>query len=132
MYYGAKFLVFDTCIDKIGEMEDRYDYKMQRDVKNAMGGLLAGTVGNTLTFPNNCVRKRMQTAHVCSAIGQHSVFKPLGYIATAQQFWYHEGGLIRFYKGFGINLLRNAPNTAIQFMVYKRLKDLWTDNQHLD
>lgn len=130
-YYAVKFMVFDACLHGIGVVGDRYGFEMQQDIKHAVGGLVAGTAGNALTFPNNCIRKRMQTAHVCAAIGQQTTFKPLGYVGTAQQFWYHEGGGRRFYKGFGINLFRNAPNTAVQFVVYKRLQSKW-NNERLE
>ena len=126
-YYAIKFMVFDACIIGIGLLSNKYNFEIQRDIKNASAGLCAGIIGNTCTYPNNCIRKRMQTAHVTNTIGINSTFPTLGYINTAQYFYYHEGGFRRFYKGFTINLCRNAPNTAIQFVVYKRLQSLWND-----
>eukprot|EP01083_Nonionella_stella_P145326 455145_1 len=131
-YYAIKFMAFDACLMGIGIMSNRYEFQIQKDVKNAIGGLCAGVIGNLCTYPNNCIRKRMQTAHVCSAIGIQSAYPAQSYLNTAQQFYYHEGGITRFYKGFGINLLRNAPNTAIQFVVYKRLQSLWNDRHGTD
>ena len=131
-YYAIKFMTFDACIMGIGLVCNRYDFEIQRDIKNATAGLCAGIIGNTLTYPNNCIRKRMQTAHVTNAIGVKSAFPPLHYIDTANYFYYHEGGFKRFYKGFGINLCRNAPNTAIQFVVYKRLQSLWNERHDKD
>ena len=131
-YYAIKFMAFDACIMGIGIVCNRYDFKIQKDVKNAIGGLCAGVIGNCATYPNNCIRKRMQTAHVCNAIGVKSSFPPLNYIDTVKQFYHNEGGITRFYKGFGINLFRNAPNTAIQFVVYKRLQSLWNERYETD
>ena len=131
-YYAIKFMAFDACILGITHICDRYNFEIQRDIKNATAGLCAGIIGNICTYPNNCIRKRMQTAHVTNAIGLKSIYQPFGYINTAQYFYYHEGGLSRFYKGFAINLCRNAPNTAIQFVVYKRLQALWNETHDKD
>lgn len=131
-YYAIKFMTFDACIMSITFISNKYDFQIQRDIKNASAGLCAGVIGNLCTYPNNCIRKRMQTAHVTNAIGVNSTFAPLGYINTAKQFYNLEGGWMRFYKGFGINLCRNAPNTAIQFVVYKRLQSLWNDTYDTD
>eukprot|EP01084_Bolivina_argentea_P188443 324403_1 len=131
-YYAIKFMVFDACVMSIGIVNNKYNFQIQNDIKNAIGGLCAGVIGNAITYPNNCVRKRMQTSHVCDAIGVKYVYEKQNYINTAKQFYINEGGIKRFYKGFGINVLRNAPNTAIQFVVYKRLQSLWNDNHNKD
>ena len=102
---------------------------MSDGMMNAVGGGLAGVSGNCVTFPNNCIRKRMQTTHVMQAM-RIKMDGKLGYNAggwfeTLQNMKTYEGGYRRFYNGFGINLVRNAPNTAIQFYVYKQLQSYY-------
>ena len=77
-----------------------------------------GMSGNIVYYPNNCIRKRKQYESI-----QNSNSKPKWF--NTAKLMYMEGGILRFYRGFGINLFRNAPNTAIQFVVYEYLRDIW-------
>ena len=129
IYYGFKFLTFDQMCKGINSLSDKYDIVIPTDLRNACAGLCSGIIGNSITYPNNCIRKRIQTAHVCNALGIDSKYTPERYLKTAIRL-YHEGGIIRLYRGFGINLVRNAPNTAIQFVVYKRLQRMWLQSQY--
>ena len=129
IYYGFKFLTFEEVIKRIDTFNDKNDFEIPRDLRNAGAGLFSGIIGNSITYPNNCIRKRMQTAHICQVIGIQSQYKPERYFKTAIRL-YHEGGIPRLYRGFGINIIRNAPNTAIQFVVYKRLQRIWNQSQY--
>mmetsp|Transcript_51956 Transcript_51956/g.85985 ORF Transcript_51956/g.85985 Transcript_51956/m.85985 type:complete len:358 (+) Transcript_51956:160-1233(+) len=123
-YYGIKFLLFDEISKLIDCSNTIYDISMPMDIRNATAGLFSGVLANCLTHPNNCVRKRMQTSHVCHALDIQSEYKAQKYWQTAMTLW-KEGGVRRFYRGLVINLCRNGPNTALQFMVYKRLQQMW-------
>ena len=124
IYYGLKFLAFDEMIQRIDYIGNYYGIVIPTDLRNATAGALSGVIGNLVTYPNNCVRKRMQTVQVCSAIGIDSGYQTERYFRTAIRL-IEEGGIQRLYRGFLINLCRNAPNTAMQFTVYKRLQRWW-------
>eukprot|EP01084_Bolivina_argentea_P188441 324401_1 len=128
IYYGFKFMTFDLIVRKMNVISDRNDIKIATDLRNATAGLCSGIIGNSITYPNNCIRKRMQTTHVCHAIGIDSGYVAEKYVQTAIRL-VSEGGIARLYRGFGINLCRNAPNTAIQFVVYKRLQRMWNKQE---
>ena len=77
-----------------------------------MGGLTAGLV----TYPNDTIRRLLQ---VQGSRGTQTRYT--GYWDCVRQTYRHEG-LGRFYRGMTVNLLRMAPNTAVQFGTYELLK----------
>mmetsp|Transcript_6852 Transcript_6852/g.8500 ORF Transcript_6852/g.8500 Transcript_6852/m.8500 type:complete len:140 (-) Transcript_6852:9-428(-) len=113
MYYGIKFYTFDICK---GYIENNFEYN--KHINTFISGVIAGMSGNIVCYPNNCIRKRMQYQSI-----QDSNSKPKWFNSAKLMFM--EAGILRFYRGFGINLFRNAPNTAIQFVVYEYLRDMW-------
>lgn len=84
------------------------------------GGVMAGLI----TYPNDTVRRllQMQGSRQSSAAAEGIVYR--GYWDCVRQT-YHQHGLRRFYRGLTINLVRMAPNTAVQFGSYELLKQ-WT------
>lgn len=74
-----------------------------------IAGALAGVGYNTLFFPADTVKSRMQT-NASTA----------GLISTIKEIWSHQGfrGL---FKGWGITVLRAAPSNAMIFWVYETL-----------
>jgi Mitochondrial carrier protein len=83
-----------------------------------MGGVTAGI----LTYPNDTVRRLLQLQ---GSRGTTAVYK--GYWDCVRQT-YRQHGIARFYRGIAINLVRMAPNTAVQFGTYELLKK-WTSKQ---
>jgi len=79
-------------------------------------GAMGGTAAGLLTYPNDTVRRLLQLQ---GSKGTNTQYK--GYIDCVRCV-YKEAGIGRFYRGIGVNLLRMAPNTAIQFGVYEFLK----------
>ena len=114
-------------LEKNNNINNKTGWIISDATMHALGGAMAGICGNCVTFPNNCVRKRMQTAHVCHAMGikENNVEGTMNWRQTAKHMYDTEGGLKRFYNGFGVNLARNVPNTALQFVVYKQLQTYW-------
>lgn len=128
LYYGIKFLAFEEYTKVIDRMNDRHDLSIPTDLRNGCAGFVSGITGNMITYPNNCVRKRLQTAHVLNAMQIPSKYAAQSYVNTVRTLL-SEGGVARLYRGFFINIVRNGPNSAIQFVVYKRLQTLWLQSQ---
>jgi len=78
------------------------------------GGVMAGLV----TYPNDTVRRMLQLQ---GSRGTESVYT--GYFDCVRKVCASHG-IQRFYHGVGINIIRMAPNTAIQFGSYELLKQL--------
>merc|ERR1712154_308869 len=72
VFYGIKFMTFEEVLKGINFLSEERDWHIPMDVKNATAGLFSGILGTSVTYPNNCIRKRMQTAHVCQALGIQS------------------------------------------------------------
>merc|ERR1711933_337922 len=69
IYYGIKFMTFDAVTNSIFSISEQYDIAIHNDAVNAIGGLISGFIGNSVTYPNNAIRKTMQAAHICKAVG---------------------------------------------------------------
>lgn len=78
------------------------------------GGVMAGII----TYPNDTVRRMLQLQ---GSKGTTEVYN--GYFDCAKQI-YSRYGIRRFYNGAMVNIIRMAPNTAIQFGSYEVLKQL--------
>jgi len=77
-----------------------------------MGGVMAGII----TYPNDTVRRMLQLQ---GSRGTETVYN--GYWDCVRQI-YAKYGIKRFYNGAFINIIRMAPNTAVQFGSYELLK----------
>lgn len=78
------------------------------------GGVMAGII----TYPNDTVRRLLQLQ---GSRGTSTEFK--GYWDCVQKT-YQAHGIQRFYFGVTINIIRMAPNAAVQFGSYELLKKL--------
>jgi hypothetical protein len=82
-----------------------------------LGGVMAGLI----TYPNDTVRRLLQMQ---GSRGTQNAFT--GYWDCVGQT-YRAHGIPRFYRGITINIIRMAPNAAVQFGSYELLKQ-WTAN----
>lgn len=86
--------------------------------KMCMGGM-GGVMAGLITYPNDTVRRLLQLQGSRGTSASYN-----GYWDCVRQT-YQAQGIPRFYKGVGINIVRMAPNTAVQFGSYELLKQ-WT------
>jgi len=86
--------------------------------KLAVCGALAGISYNTLSFPVDMIKSRMQTEEFVATTGK-KLGKKLGksFTATAADI-YKSGGIRSFYKGCGITVARSVPSSGIIFVTY--------------
>jgi len=78
------------------------------------GGVMAGI----LTYPNDTVRRLLQLQGSRGTVTEFN-----GYWDCVRKT-YHTYGIQRFYYGVTINIIRMAPNAAVQFGSYELLKKL--------
>ena len=81
-------------------------------------GGTAGVMAGIITYPNDTVRRMLQLQ---GSRGTEGIYT--GYFDCIRKV-YASHGIQRFYHGVGINIIRMAPNTAIQFGSYELLKQL--------
>jgi solute carrier family 25 phosphate transporter 23/24/25/41 len=89
---------------------------MRKMLFGGLGGVMAGL----LTYPNDTVRRLLQLQ---GSRGTETQFS--GYFDCVKKT-YEKEGIARFYRGVTINIIRMAPNSAIQFASYEFLKQLST------
>ena len=79
-------------------------------------GALAGVVAQTITFPGDTIRRRMQTNGVA---GQSAIYS--GTIDCIRGVLQRDGfrGL---FAGYLANLIRSIPGAGIQFVAYDTFK----------
>lgn len=111
-YEGIKFGTVGVLEDLYPLQENEKPTAIRKMLMGGMGGVMAGM----MTYPNDTVRRLLQLQ---GSRGTSAVYS--GYFDCIRQT-YKTGGIGRFYKGVGVNLVRMAPNTAVQFGSYELLK----------
>ncbi len=76
-------------------------------------GGLGGVVAGLITYPNDTVRRLLQLQGSRGTDTQYT-----GYWDCVRKT-YHAEVLGRFYRGTTINIIRMAPNTAVQFWIIR-------------
>jgi len=90
--------------------------------KLAVSGAIAGICYNTLSFPVDLIKSRMQSEEFVVTNGK-KFGKKLGksFGTTAAEI-YKAGGIRGFYRGCGITIARSVPSSGIIFVTYELLK----------
>jgi len=112
-YSAIAFCVYDFC-NRSDLLKEWFGEK-----HNLFDGAMAGIVTGTATFPLDTLRRLVQTS---GSEGMEKYKSPL----IAAKHLYTEGGFLRFFRGAGINCFRIAPQQALVFTAYERLK-IWFD-----
>ena len=82
-------------------------------------GALSGLAAQTITFPGDVIRRRMQ---VQGAGGSERLYNTT--MECIRGTWKHEG-IAGFFKGVTVNAIRCLPGAGIQFAAYDTLKALF-------
>lgn len=113
-YEGIKFGTVGLLERWFPLKDDERAPVWRKIVFGGAGGVMAGLI----TYPNDTVRRMLQLQ---GSKGTTEVFT--GYWDCVRKT-FKSHGIQRFYHGVVINLIRMAPNTAIQFGSYEILKRL--------
>jgi hypothetical protein len=96
-----------------GRLRDVTDRQGEPVMGPAACGALASTVAGNIIYPNDTIRRRLQTVE-----GRHETY------AQAARKLFAEGGFKRVYRGFLLYNLKAVPAAAVQFGTYHELKRL--------
>jgi len=122
-YEGIKFGTVALCENLVPLSSDMGDddWKTQKIYRKVLFGGLGGVMAGLITYPNDTVRRMLQLQ------GSHGTTEVYaGYFDCVRQT-VSKFGVRRLYSGVGINLIRMAPNTAVQFGSYEFLKRISED-----
>jgi len=111
-YSGICFSVYNICRDQL-------------EFDNLSSGACAGIITGTVTFPIDTVRRLLQTS------GSSHMVKYDGFYDASINL-YKQGGVARFCNGAGINIIRIAPQQAIVFATYEKLKSVYKEKFSTD
>ncbi|KAL4913620.1 mitochondrial carrier domain-containing protein, partial [Aspergillus aurantiobrunneus] len=118
-YAGTSFLTHDLMRDWLRSpdlapfaLETQSSTKLTALAQLSCGAV-AGIVAQTVSYPIDVIRRRMQVGSVVGA--------PLGIIQTARRIFL-ERGVRGFYVGLTIGYAKMAPMVATSFYVYDRTK----------
>ncbi len=120
-YEGIKFGTV-ALLEKMFPVKKSYDENgnlqkpsiWRKILFGGAGGVMAGII----TYPNDTVRRMLQLQG-----SRGTTYSYSGYFDCVRKV-YTKHGIQRFYHGVGVNIIRMAPNTAVQFGSYELLKRL--------
>ena len=111
-YEGIKFGTVEF-------LEQCFPAEQTTPLRKGLFGGLGGVIAGLIAYPNDTVRRLLQLQGSRGSKTSYS-----GYWDCIRQTYKSEGGITRFYRGFTVNILRMAPNAAVQFGFYELLKNL--------
>ncbi|XP_077460732.1 mitochondrial adenyl nucleotide antiporter SLC25A24-like [Stigmatopora argus] len=100
-----------TVPDEFSEEEKKSGYVWRQ----LIAGALAGCVSRTGTAP-------LDRLKIFRQVHGSSLFS--GNVLSGFQYMIKEGGVQSFWRGNGINVLKIAPETAIKFTAYEKIKHI--------
>ena len=106
-FIALNFATSDFLKEKIPNADDKNNVST-----NLLLGGFSGLFSQTVCFPLDTVRRRMQNKEMPYKNGLDAGSKILKY-----------EGILSFYKGLLPNILRMVPNTAIRFAIFDYLKE---------
>ena len=108
-YEGIKF-------GTVGFLERTFPTEEISPVRKMFYGGLGGIMAGLITYPNDTVRRLLQLQGSRGTSSEYT-----GYWDCVKKT-YRAEGIARFYRGLIINIVRMAPNAAVQFGSYELLK----------
>ncbi|EMR10465.1 hypothetical protein PNEG_01179 [Pneumocystis murina B123] len=113
-YMGTVFGLYEsskTYLSNIGYSSSWTD---------ALAGLVSGTVGKTIVFPLDLIRKRLQVQGPTRKKYFYKDIPVYNKVIKTGIIIFKSEGFLGLYKGWWISVLRAAPSTAITLWVYQR------------
>jgi hypothetical protein len=96
--------------------ENNNENKKWKPLRKMLFGGMGGIMAGFITYPNDTVRRLLQLQGSRGTTTQFT-----GYMDCVRKT-YAAHGVARFYRGWMINVVRMAPNAAVQFGSYELLK----------
>ncbi len=125
-YVGIDFAVYDTLKRHIPRKEDG----TLPTVHTLAAGALAGSIGQTVAYPIDLVRRRLQVQTVSSNMAAQQHIEHYGGMWDAFRKIYRQEGIAGFYRGLTPNYIKVIPALAISFASFEKLKEALSPPRH--
>ena len=126
-YVGLNFAVYETLKDLLLQFKGLRDERQLGVVERLACGACAGTTGQTVAYPLDVVRRRMQMSGWDGAGALHGDGKghAVAYRGMTDCFrrTVSEEGVRALFKGLWPNYIKVVPSIAIAFVSYEQLKE---------
>jgi len=116
-YVGVDFAVYDTLKRKIPKRPDGTTGQF-----NTLAcGATAGTVGQTVAYPLDLIRRRLQVQAFSNIPNENMHYQ--GTWDAFRKILKHEG-VIGLYRGTWPNYLKVVPSISVSFLIFENLKNI--------
>jgi solute carrier family 25 phosphate transporter 23/24/25/41 len=118
-YVGLDFAVYDTLKKYMPRNPD----ETINPIYTLGAGAIAGAVGQTVAYPLDLIRRRLQVQTLTTCLDQH--------IGRYNGTWdaikkiYQQEGLTGYYRGLLPNYIKVVPALAVSFATYEKLREYW-------
>jgi solute carrier family 25 phosphate transporter 23/24/25/41 len=96
LYVGLQFSIYDSCKEEYG----------------IFSGTIAGVIAQSLMFPGDTIKRQMQIN------GLDNSGKKIKGLIDCIKYIFRNLGILGFYQGYYINMIKVVPEATIQFMTY--------------
>lgn len=121
-YAGVSFFTFETTKDWIKRI--RHNDRLSAN-ETFLAGLFAGACGQTVAYPLDVLRRRMQLYRVTEHL-PHAHYNA-GMLHSVKSILSSHGFARGIFAGLSINYLKVAPASGLSFLVYETLKHKFPD-----
>jgi len=119
-YEGIKFGTFDLLKQRLCPPGTSDGHKV---LLSLLAGAGAGAASHSATYPLDTIRRNLQMRGGLPRVGKSGAkVGTLGSAVVCARDIYAKGGLMAFYKGLPITIVRTLPNTGLQFFFYEAIK----------
>jgi len=115
-YVSLNFFIYESL--KTSFIPVDADQRRDIGMRTLLCGAVAGTLSQTVTYPFDVLRRKMQVAGISDLSPKYN-----GAMDATIQIIKSEGWWGGMYKGLWPNLLKVAPSIATSFFVYESVKD---------
>lgn len=117
-YAGVSFFVFESSKQYL---KRRQNSSQLSSAQIFASGLLAGAMGQTVAYPFDVIRRRMQLFRITEHLPSHHYSS--GILTAIKSVIKTHGWARGVFAGLSINYIKVAPASGISFLVYETLKN---------
>ena len=117
-YAGVSFFVFESSKQYLNR---RNNSSQLSSIQIFCSGLLAGAMGQTVAYPFDVIRRRMQLFRITDHLPSHHYGS--GMLTAIKSVVKTHGWVRGVFAGLSINYIKVAPASGISFLVYETLKN---------
>ena len=121
-YAGVSFFVFESSKQYLRKLNNSYDIS---PVQIFASGLFAGAMGQTVAYPFDVIRRRMQLYRITEHLPAHHYNS--GIKNAIKSIVKTHGWMKGVFSGLSINYVKVAPASGVSFLVYETLKNKFPD-----